>query len=163
LSIFRPLLERIARRLTRNSAEADDLVQETCRRALDGATGFSPGTDLKAWLSCILRNIHRDHQRRCSREVLIAALGEHLAERAAEESPRWKHVTDEDIVAAFESLPSLCGQVYILFTFEGLPYSEIARKLAIPCNTVGTRLRRARLWLRHFLSEGAVRGGNQPG
>jgi RNA polymerase sigma-70 factor (ECF subfamily) len=149
-----PDLKRYARRLTNRWADAHDLVQETCRRALEAQSRFSGGTDMRAWLCCILRNLHRDGLRRLSRETLVAdhdAVPAPLPAR--DEAPGWVKVSDDDLALAFASLPPLYQRAYVLHAVDGRSYLEIARELRIPCSTVGTRIMRARLWLRQFLND----------
>ena len=151
LVTYLPELKRFARSIAANLSMADDLVQETCRRALEASARFMPGTDLRAWLFCILHNLHVDGVRRCNREILTPGNNEKLPARASEERPIWEHLTEADVHAALESLPTVYAETYTLFAVDHLPYTEIARRLGIPPGTVGTRLRRARQRLRRIL------------
>jgi RNA polymerase sigma-70 factor (ECF subfamily) len=148
-----PQVARQARRLTAQPADAEDLVQETYRRALESRRQFAPRSNLGAWLLCILRNYHRDCLRRSRREI---SFGDGLEELAvglpADPVPSWKVVGDEDVDLALAALPIVFRQTYTLFTVEKLNYRQIASRLGIPIGTVGTRLRRTRRWLRGFLS-----------
>ena len=152
-----PQLEVWARRLTHHRADADDLVQETCRRALEARSQFVPGSNLRAWMMSILRNHHVDRMRQSWREVTSAeALDEFPANSNSEpadlaEMPVWTRVTQQDIDDALASLPAVFADAYSLYAMSGLSYNEIAERLSIPAATVGTRLRRARLRLRSFL------------
>jgi RNA polymerase sigma-70 factor (ECF subfamily) len=146
-----PYLSRCARRLTGAKVEADDLVQETCRRALESFAQFSPGSNLQAWLACILRNFHRDRVRRAYHEVAVGTRAEDLPAREVEEQPQWAHISYEEVVLALGSLPPRYRETYALYAVDGLSYREIARRLGVPCSTVGTRLNRARPQLRKFL------------
>jgi RNA polymerase sigma-70 factor, ECF subfamily len=148
-----PELHASARRFV-DRAEADDLVQETCRRALAAKTSFQSGSDIGAWLYCIMRNIHRDRLRTAGREVLLAAGWDNVASPAAETKPAWMVTSDDALAGAIESLPSPYRETFALHAVEGLRYAEIARRLGIPTSTVGTRLRRARFQIRRVL-EGA--------
>lgn len=154
-----PQLEMWARRLTHHQADADDLVQETCRRALEARNQFVPGSNLRAWMMSILRNHHVDRMRQSWREVTSAeALDEFPANSNSEpmeltETPAWTRVTQQDINDALASLPPVFADAYSLYALSGLSYNEIAERLSIPAATVGTRLRRARLRLRSFLEQ----------
>ena len=148
-----PQVQSYARQLSQRAADAEDLVQETCRRAIEAHTQFSPGSNLRAWLLCILRNHHRDRLRRAGREIALGDGIDDLPAEVAEDArpPAWMIVSDEDTALALTSLPPVFRNTYVLYAIRGLSYSEIAAQLRIPCATVGTRLRRARARLRRFL------------
>lgn len=154
-----PHVKLYARKLSQRPADAEDLVQETCRRALEAHTQFLPGSNLRGWLLCILRNHHRDRLRRASREITVGDGIDELPAEIAEDTPRepWTSVSEQDTALALTFLPSVFRETYVLYTVRGLSYSAIAAQLRIPCATVGTRLRRARAWLRRFLVQ-PVRG-----
>jgi RNA polymerase sigma-70 factor (ECF subfamily) len=140
-----------ARRLTGKSAEANDLVQETCRRAIESRSRFAAGSDMRAWLCCILRNYHRDRLRRLSRETLVADHEGHFATPVPEPCARWALVSDDDLEQALASLQPQYRSAYVMHAIDGLSYGEIARALGVPSSTVGTRILRARQLLRVFL------------
>ena len=144
-------LRGYARRLTGDASDAGDLVQETCRRALESRELFIAGSDMRAWLCCIVRNLYRDRLRRLSREVLVADYDQSPA-WAPERRPSWALVSDDDLALALASLQPQYQQTYVLYAVGGQSYQEIARRLQVPSSTVGTRILRARLLLREFLS-----------
>jgi RNA polymerase sigma-70 factor, ECF subfamily len=149
-----PELRRRARYLAGKSVEIHDLVQETCRRALDAQRRFLPGSDLRAWLFCIMRNIHRDRLRSSGREILVGGGWENVSQPPRESRPVWLDTSDEDLRSALVTLTATHREVFHLHAVEGLRYAEIARRLGIPVNTVATRLRRARIQIRRALERG---------
>jgi RNA polymerase sigma-70 factor (ECF subfamily) len=143
-----PDLERRALVLSRGRVEADDLLQETCCRALASWSQLEPNSDLRAWLMRVLRNHHVDQLRRLWREQPwddIEVPGD-----TPEVVPVW-HNFDRDLVAhAVAQLPQDLAKPYRLRT-DGLSYAEIARRTGVCQATVGTRIHRARLELRRLL------------
>jgi RNA polymerase sigma-70 factor (ECF subfamily) len=146
-----PQLRKWALRLTDNGSEATDLVQETCRKALEAHAQFIKGDDLKPWLFRILRNLHVDQCRRVWRLVCLDNVD--WLDRAAggDKQPLWRSVSDEQMEGALARLPPLYRSVYVLRTVDGLSYGEIGQRLGVGLNTVGTRLIRARRMLRAWL------------
>jgi RNA polymerase sigma-70 factor, ECF subfamily len=151
-----PELQRRARYFAEQAAEAEDLVQETCRRAIEARARFVPDSDLRAWLFCIMRNIHCDRMRGKGREILVDGGWEAFPDLAREARAVWLDTSDEDLGLACAALASPYREAFHLHAVERLGYSEIARRLGIPLNTVGTRLRRARLQIRQFLERMGV-------
>jgi RNA polymerase sigma-70 factor, ECF subfamily len=147
-----PDVRRYARKLTSQRAESQDLVQDTCRRAMESQARFTRGTDMRAWLLCVLRNLHRDRLRQSSREVLTGDRDDELPTPALEEHPRWDKVSDEDLDQALALLPPYYQRAYVLHAVHGHSYGEIARELQISSGTVGSRITRARLRMREFLT-----------
>jgi RNA polymerase sigma-70 factor (ECF subfamily) len=148
-----PDLRSYARRLAGHVSEANDLVQETCRRAIESRYRFAVGSDMRAWLCRILRNYHCDLLRRSSRETLVDDEDVQFATPVSEERPHWAMVSDDDLALALASLQPQYQRAYVLHALEGRSYGEIAQVLHVPCSTVGTRILRARLLLRAFLLE----------
>jgi RNA polymerase sigma-70 factor (ECF subfamily) len=151
-------LYRLARYLTRGDADAEDLVQETYARAVAGASGYMPGTNLKAWLFRILRNtfISTYRRRRASPEVS----GLDVADAPATEEwlrddlelHRLRKVVAEEIEAALMSL-SEDARTVVLLDLEDLSEMEMAAVLECPVGTVKSRLARARAALRRRLQD----------
>jgi RNA polymerase sigma-70 factor (ECF subfamily) len=153
-------LYRLARYLTRRDADAEDLVQETYARALAGAAGFLPGTNLKAWLFRIMRNrFISDHRRQRTAPLVDAAdLVETTAARDEEwlrddlELDRLRKVVGAEIEAALMSLGEDARTV-VLLDLEDLSETEMAAVLDCPVGTVKSRLARARAALRRKLRD----------
>ena len=146
-----PRLASFARRLTQESAEAEDLVQETCRRAIEARAQFTVGTNALGWLSCILRNVFFDKRRRLCRET---SLGNFEIESPAPEAMAlWRQVSDEDIWGALSSLADCYQTTFRRHALEGQPYEQVARELSVSTSTVGVRINRARTKARAFLKK----------
>jgi RNA polymerase sigma-70 factor (ECF subfamily) len=148
-------LEACARRLTNNPADAADLVQATCLRALENWHRFVEGslTDFKKWVVTIMSNLHCDSLRKRQREVLSAELDEHPDEAVADEIPPWQAVTPASVAAAVSALPAVLHTPYVLYSVDHLSYAAIAKRLKVPPRTVGTRIFRARARLRVALTK----------
>ncbi len=155
-------LFRVARHLAGSDADAEDLVQETFARALGSASGFAPGTNLRAWLFRILRNRHIDVYRRSRRgPVLATDAGAEIDDvagspdaplRGDEELDRLRGLVGGDIEAALASLP-VDARVIILLDLEGLTEKELAEAMDCPAGTIKSRLSRARAALRGKLAD----------
>jgi RNA polymerase sigma-70 factor (ECF subfamily) len=152
-------LFRLAYHLTANQADAEDLVQEAYARALAADAQLEPGTNLKAWLFRILRNLHIDRYRRARQhpESSFDDEGDSLAEpqellRDDRELDRLRSVVAEDIEAALLSL-SPDARTVVLLDLEGLREHEVASVLGCPVGTVKSRLMRARQALRQRLKD----------
>lgn len=143
--------------LTKSQQEAEDLVQETYLRALQGSERFARGSNLKAWLFTILRNIWINQQRaRQGREFLDLekAVVVHLG--FSQERPDvWfeRRLQQDQVRRAIESLPVAYREVVILRDIEGFSYRKIADIIGCPIGTVMSRLGRARASLRQILSK----------
>jgi RNA polymerase sigma-70 factor (ECF subfamily) len=155
-------LYNLARYLTKNDSDAEDLVQETYGRAIKAAAQFTPGTNLKAWLFRILRNAFMSHYRRerhnpvaggldtvSPRLPLPADIGR---QRESVEIDRLRKAAAEDIERALLGLPDDARTV-ILLDLEGLTESETAEVLGCAVGTVKSRLSRARAALRQTLRD----------
>jgi RNA polymerase sigma-70 factor (ECF subfamily) len=155
---------RTALRLTKNAADADDLTQETYARALRASGRFQWGTNLKAWLFTILRNVNRNRKRDRARAIVVVdgeAVDQFDGSGGASDTPESLLLRDalsRDVRAAIESLPRALGQTMWLRDVEGLSYAEIATRLDIPIGTVMSRLSRARELLYRRLAGGAGAG-----
>jgi RNA polymerase sigma-70 factor, ECF subfamily len=159
-----PNLYSAALRMTRNPADAEDLVQETYLRAYRGFSGFEEGTNLRAWMYRILTNTFINTYRKKQREpvtvqeddldewYLFDRLGESGVEPSAE-AEVIRSMPDEDVQKALEALPEGFRLAVLLADVEGFSYKEIAEILGIPIGTVMSRLHRGRRALEKALWE----------
>lgn len=169
-----PLLDQLygaALRMTRNPADAEDLVQEAYIKAFQGFRSYKPGTNLKAWLYRILTNAYINNYRKAQRrpaeyatdditDSQIAETASHtsIGLRSAEVEALEK-LPDEDIRDALMSLKEDYRMVVYYADVEGLPYKEIAEIMGTPIGTVMSRLHRGRKQLRDALHNVAVERG----
>lgn len=153
-------LRKLSLRLTRNRADADDLVQDAYLRAFRGFQLFTPGTNLRAWLQTILRNVARNRWRDENRARVLA----HEAEAAGTMEIRAPRDTSPEQVLlnqvmaprlqqALESMPKELRDAVWLRDVEELSYAEIAQRLRIPAGTVMSRISRGRCQLHDRLVE----------
>ena len=151
-------LYRVALRLTRSPADAEDLVQETFLKAFRAADQFEPGTNLRAWLFTILHNTARNRARDRARDVV--SVDSEAVDRATElqpatgrpETPETALLRDTlapELQAAIDALPEAFRQAVWLRDVEEFSYAEIARMLSVPIGTVMSRISRGR----HMLFE----------
>ena len=170
---FMPALYTSALRMTRNAAEAEDLVQETYLKAYRAFGSFEQGTNLKAWLYKILTNTfinaYRSRRRRPEQTEIedvedlylyrrLGGLEGATAGRSAEEEVL-DHFTDSDVKEALESLPETFRMAVLLADVEGFSYREIADIMEIPIGTVMSRLHRGRRALQKALLEFGMERG----
>ncbi len=162
---FMPSLYSGALRMTRNTADAEDLVQETYLKAYRAFASFEEGTNLKAWLFRILTNTfinaYRAKQRRPGETDLddvedlymyrrLGGLEAAMAGRSAEDE-LLERFTDDEVKQALEDLPEQFRVAVLLADVEGFSYKEIAEILDIPIGTVMSRLHRGRKGLERRL------------
>ena len=146
--------------LTRNHADADDLVQDAYLRAFRAAEHFTPGTNLKAWLRTILRNVasnrRRDHYRARVRTNETEA-GRTVETRpsggASPEQALLSKAMEPRLRKALEAMPKALRDTVWLRDVEELCYAEIAQRLRIPVGTVMSRISRGRRLLHDRLLE----------
>ena len=165
-----------AMRMTRNPADAEDLVQETYLKAYRAYHTFTEGTNLKAWLYRILTNTYINKYRKDSRRPSEVDLGTvedlYLYRRiGSEESAEAARTTEDrvldglvesDIKEAVEELPEAFRLPVLLADLEGFSYKEIAEILDIPIGTVMSRLHRGRKAMQKRLWEFANERGLLP-
>lgn len=143
-----PRLRRFACGLTGSLADADDLVQGACVKALDRIEQWRPGTRLDSWMFRILQNLWIDQLReRRGREVAMDP--EDLAERAVGDAARENEarIALGEVRREVAKLPPDQRAVLMLVSVEGVSYKDAAEILEIPIGTVMSRLARARLAL----------------
>jgi RNA polymerase sigma-70 factor (ECF subfamily) len=156
-------LYRTALRLTRNHAEAEDLVQDTFLKAFRAAGRFERGTNLRAWLFTILMNGFRNRRRDAGREPVdvdseTVERAENRGERAATpEQLLLRDTLDADLQQALDALPDTFRQAVWLRDVEEFAYAEIAAMLDVPVGTVMSRISRGRRLLYEYLT--AARAG----
>jgi RNA polymerase sigma-70 factor (ECF subfamily) len=160
-------LHSAAARMTRNAADAEDLVQETYAKAYASFHQFRDGTNVRAWLNRILKNTFINSYRKRQREPLLAASAIEdwqLARaqlhatgglRSAEELAL-DHVLDDGLKKAFQQLPRDFQVAVYLADVEGFGYREIADMMRCPIGTVMSRLHRGRSRLRELVGGSAL-------
>ncbi len=153
-------LYQVALRLTRNRAEAEDVVQDAFLRAFRSFDRFNPGTNCRAWLFTILRNVFLNRVRSQGREVLEADVGDRVTAEAVGEARTvggnpeeelLQSVLHGDVDRALKALPLPFREAVVLVDLEGLSYREVAEVLGCPVGTVMSRLSRGRALLRQTL------------
>ena len=140
-----PRLRRFALVLTRSTADADDLVQATCERAIARLDSWVWGTALDRWLFKIAHNLHRNQRRddaNRSRLLQEHVSDPHLFPAGAADAELWAVL--QEVRRAVMQLPDEQRAVLLLVAVEGLAYRDAAEILGVPIGTVTSRLARAR-------------------
>jgi RNA polymerase sigma-70 factor (ECF subfamily) len=149
--------------LTRNGPQAEDLVQETCLRALRAMARLRPESNAKSWLFTILRNIWLNQLRQAKTAGRVIALDAN--EKTANLAADTANNLHSDYVAgielgqvrnAIQQLPVQSREIILLREYEELSYREIGSLLRCPVGTVMSRLARARSKLRDLLSAATI-------
>jgi RNA polymerase sigma-70 factor (ECF subfamily) len=163
LQFLEPLFAT-AMRLTRNRADAEDLVQDTFVKAFRHSDQFARGTNLRAWLYTILHNTWRNRRRDASRDTVevdseqveLAAASPAGEPVDTPERILMRSTLDADLQAALDELPDAFRQAVWLRDVEEFTYAEIAEMLNVPIGTVMSRISRGRRMLFEKLSAPAA-------
>ncbi len=145
-----PRLRRFARYMTRDADYSDDLVQECLTRAIANIGSWQPGTNLRAWLFVILKNVFRNDKRRAQHDMAYRSGLERDAPLFVP-AQQHNHVVLSEVQQAFLQLTEDHREVLMLIAVEGLRYEEAAAVLNISVGTVKSRLSRARTALRALI------------
>ncbi|MFN8172304.1 MAG: sigma-70 family RNA polymerase sigma factor [Candidatus Nanopelagicales bacterium] len=172
-----PFLDQLygaAMRMTRNPADAEDLVQETYLKAYAAFSSFTEGTNLKAWLFRILTNTYINIYRKKQRQPYQTGTDDltdgqlHEAEShtstglKSAEAVALDRLADTDVVEALAKMPEDFRIAVYLADVEGFSYKEIAEIMDTPVGTVMSRLHRGRKLLRSLLEDYAIERGLIP-
>ena len=151
-----PRLRRFARGLARSAAEADDLVQAACERALSRAHQFQEGTRFDSWMFRIVQTIWIDQVR--ARDVRKEGAEDEALQVGSDETERRieARLALREVRAALAELPAEQRTALLLVTVDGLSYKEAAEIAEVPIGTIMSRLARARLALQAKLESGGV-------
>ncbi len=159
-------LYRGALRLTRDPAQAEDLVQDTYVRALRYQGSYQVGTNMKAWLFAIMRNLFWDRFKGGRPDDVSLdgdgdfALYDTIKDPSAmPEAEVLDRIAADEVVRAVEKLPELHREVVLLVDVEGFSYKDAAEVMGVPIGTVMSRLHRARRQLQRSLSDYAQESG----
>ena len=173
LGSCRRLLYPTALRMTGNSSDAEDLVQDTMTRAYAGLAGYTPGTNGRAWLFRIMANTfvntYRKRRRQpaevlsadvdvsylCSSRLLVDAVSQNSPSAEEQVLGQFSH---SDIRQAMTELPPGFRAALYLVDMEGYSYRDAAELLGVPIGTVMSRLHRARKRLKERLCAGTRPG-----
>ncbi len=178
LETFEDLLEsnltglyRVALSLTKNPVLAEDLVHDTCVRALRFKDRFEMGTNFRAWIFTVQHHtfIHRYRRKKREREILEGATRGDVQHQFTSDQARAKAMDPEnayldsllsdDVLVALEAIPADYRMVVTLCDLEGLSYKEIADIIEAPVGTVMSRLYRGRRLLEKRLRHVAIERG----
>ena len=151
-----PALRAFALSLTRNMPDADDLVQETIVKAWGNFDKFTPGTDLRAWMFTILRNVFYSRKRKTRREVEDP---DQIHANSLFERPEHDgRIAFTEFLRAFDQLSPEHREVLVLVGANGYSCDEAARVMGVAVGTVKSRTNRARVRLCDLLG---IRGGHE--
>ena len=148
-------LKPFAFTLTRDNEKAKDLVQETMFRALANKDKYHVGTNIKAWIYTIMRNIFINDYRKKSRQQVISDNTENdyfiNSGQLAIQNSAERNLQMKDIMAQVNKLPEIFKQPFVMY-YEGYKYNEIADVLTVPLGTIKSRIHFSRKILRAQLA-----------
>src|SRR5262249_18061342 len=143
---------RTATRILGHKERAEDVAQEVFLQAWKSFHRFEPGTNCRAWLFKILFHCVNHHRRKWFRFPLLKETEEFVEANLASAEPIPEHLTDEDILAALDRIPTEFRAVILMVDVEEFAYKETAEILSIPIGTVMSRLSRGRKLLKEHLA-----------
>jgi RNA polymerase sigma-70 factor, ECF subfamily len=171
---LRDILHRHAFRMSRNHADAEDLVQETMMKAYEGFHSFRRDTNMRAWLLRILTNTYISDYRKKRRQPVQYSTEQVIEQRLVDiytrsapaglrsaEDQALDSVPDNDIKSAMHALPQQFREVVYYADVDGRSYQEIAAIMKTPTGTVASQLYRGRRQLRRLLADGAGGAGTE--
>lgn len=151
-----PRLRRFALAMTRSEADADDLVQATCERAIANLEKWEPGTRLDSWMYRIAQNMHRNDIRQSKRRQDHLSAVETTAHSQCDgEAAAAARIGLSEVAAGIDRLPDDQRVILLLIVVEGRRYRDVAEILDLPIGTVTSRLARARQVLRQCVDGAA--------
>lgn len=140
---YESILRPFAFNLTRSAAETDDLIQDTFYRALANRDKFNQGTNIKAWLCTVMRNIFINNYRRQKKSNTVVDTSENQyllnSTKKNESNGAENSFLAEDIRKAISSVSKDFTEPFLLY-FQGFQYQEISEKLDLPLGTVKSRI-----------------------
>ena len=141
-------LYRFARSLTLQSAEAEDILQESVLKGLEAFGSFESGGNFKAWIFSILMNTFQDRYRQIQRQSQRELLLDEMPEPASVGDEVFDLILKEEVLAAVDELPEGFRSAVYLVDLEGMAYREAALALECPMGTLMSRLNRGRSLLK---------------
>lgn len=155
-----PRLRRFARGLARDPVLADDLVQDCLERALKRLHLWQSGTNMRAWLFTILRNLYINQIRKQVRRGAETPYDETLDTAGSTGPNQEQSLAVRDMKLALAQLPDEQRETLLLVGLEGMSYKETAEIQGVPVGTVMSRLSRGRAALRQLMETGKT--GEKP-
>ncbi|UCF41658.1 MAG: sigma-70 family RNA polymerase sigma factor [Gemmatimonadota bacterium] len=157
---------RVALRLVRDDALAEDIAQEAMLKAYRSWSQYRPGTNVRAWLLTIVRHTFINQYRKAKRrggEVDVHEIEPHTVFKELQDvdpaGSFFDRIVDDEVLHAIDALPEEFRETLVLSDMEGLSYAEIADVTEVPVGTVKSRLFRARQALQRQLYDYAVEMG----